>query len=94
MLRLFVGNIPNACTETELSEWFAQHGHDVSFAQIIRDRITGNSRGFGFVELRDTSNLQETVAQLHGQTLSGRVLTVNAATPKTPRAEGAYSQSA
>jgi RNA recognition motif-containing protein len=92
MLRLFVGNIPNACTEIELSEWFAQQGHDVAFAQVIRDRITGNSRGFGFVELRDTSDLKETVERLHGQRLSGRVLTVNAATPKIPRAEGSYSQ--
>jgi len=94
MLRLFVGNIPNACTEIELGEWFVQHGHDVAFAQVMRDRVTGNSRGFGFVELRDTSNLQETVQRLHGQLLSGRVLTVNAATPRTPRAEGLYSQSA
>jgi RNA recognition motif-containing protein len=93
MLRLFVGNIPNACTEIELSEWFAQQGHDVAFAQVIRDRITGHSRGFGFVELRDASNLKETIARLHGQLLSGRALTVNAATPKTPRADGIYSQS-
>ena len=94
MLRLFVGNIPNACTETELREWFEQHGHDVGFAQVMRDRITGNSRGFGFVELRNTSNLQETVGQLHGQSLSGRVLTINAATPKISRTDGLYSQPA
>ena len=94
MLRLFVGNIPNACTEIELREWFEQHGHDVGVAQIMRDRITGHSRGFGFVELRDTSNLEETVGQLHGQSLSGRVLTINAATPRIPRTDGVYSQPA
>jgi RNA recognition motif-containing protein len=94
MPTLFVGNIPNACTEIELSEWFGQHGHDVAFAQVIRDRVTGHSRGFGFVQLRDPSNLQETVERLHGQLLSGRALTVNAATPTTPRAEGRYSQPA
>jgi len=88
MLRLFVGNIPHECNEIELREWFEQHGHDVAFAQVIRDRMTGHSRGFGFVELRDTSNLKEALAQLHGQLLSGRVLTVNAATPKMPRGGG------
>jgi cold-inducible RNA-binding protein len=82
MLRLFVGNIPTACTEIELSDWFAQHGHDVATAEVMRDRATGYSRGFAFVELRDTSNLEETVERLQGQLLSGRVLTINAATPR------------
>jgi RNA recognition motif-containing protein len=85
MLRLFVGNIPHACSEVDLRKWFEQHGHEVVFAQIIRDRLTGHSRGFGFVELQDTSDLSGTVVELHGQRMSGRVLTVNAATPRTPR---------
>jgi RNA recognition motif-containing protein len=84
MLRLFVGNIPHACGETELRQWLEEQGHSVSFAQVIRDRVTGHSRGFGFVELQDVSDLQSTVERLNGQRLSGRVLTVNAATPRTP----------
>jgi len=92
MLRLFVGNIPHACTEIELSEWFKQHGHEIESAQVMRDRITGHSRGFGFVELRDTSNLQEAIDGLHGKLLDGRALTVNAATPRN--AGRAYSQPA
>jgi RNA recognition motif-containing protein len=84
MLRLFVGNIPHACDEIELRKWFERHGHEVAFAQVIRDRMTGHSRGFGFVELQDTSDLRGTVEQLNGQRLSGRVLTVNAATPRIP----------
>jgi len=94
MLRLFVGNIPHACSETELRKWFEEYGHEVGFAQVIRDQITGHSRGFGFVELQNTSDLPSTVAQLNGKALSGRVLTVNAATPKLPRGSGIHSQPA
>jgi len=92
MLRLFVGNIPHACGEAELQHWFEEQGHSVTFAQVIRDRVTGHSRGFGFVELRDASDLQSTVERLNGQRLSGRVLTVNAATPRA--ASRAVQQSA
>ena len=87
MLRLFVGNLPHACSEIDLRQWFEQHGHDVAFAQVVRDRITGHSRGFGFVELQDTSDLRGTVERLNRQSMSGRVLTVNAATPRSPRSE-------
>ena len=92
MLRLFVGNIPHACDEAALNVWFEQHGHEVSFAQVVRDRLTGHSRGFGFVELKDASNLGETIKSLHGQAMSGRVLTINAATPKLPRGGDAHPQ--
>jgi len=85
MLRLFVGNIPNACDENELCAWFAQQGHNVSSAQIMRDRMTGHSRGFGFVELQDASNLAEAIQALHGKAMLGRMLTINGATPKVPR---------
>jgi RNA recognition motif-containing protein len=84
MLRLFVGNIPHACGEAELQRWFEERGHSVTFAQVIRDRVTGHSRGFGFVELEDAFDLKSTVESLHGQRLSGRVLTVNAASPRVP----------
>jgi RNA recognition motif-containing protein len=84
MLRLFVGNIPHACGEAELRQWLEEQGHSVTFAQVIRDRVTGHSRGFGFVELEDVTDLQSTVDRLNGQRLSGRVLTVNAATPRSP----------
>jgi len=84
MLRLFVGNIPHSCGEAELQRWFEEHGHSVTFAQVIRDRVTGHSRGFGFVELQDAWDLKATVERLNGQRLAGRVLTVNAATPRVP----------
>ena len=85
MLRLFVGNIPHACGEAELRQWLEEQGHSVTFAQVIRDRVTGHSRGFGFVELQDASDLKSTVERLNGLRLSGRVLTVNAATPRMSR---------
>ena len=94
MLRLFVGNIPQGCSEVELAKGFEQHGHEVAFAQVIRDRMTGHSRGFGFVELQDTNDLRGTVEQLNGQRLSGRVLNVNAATPRIPRGGEVRPQSA
>ena len=82
MLRLFVGNINHACTEFELKEWFEDQGHSVTFTVILRDKITGHSRGFGFVEIQDTSDLKGTVERLNGRRLKGRVLTINAATPR------------
>jgi len=92
MLRLFVGNIPHACDEAALNTWFEQQGHNVSFAQVVRDQITGHSRGFGFVELQEATDLAETIKSLHGKSMSGRVLTVNAATPKLPRGRDLHSQ--
>lgn len=94
MLRLFVGNIPHQCSEVELRKWFEEHGHEVAFSQVIRDRITGHSRGFGFVELRDTADLSGTVAQLSGQPMGGRPITINAANPRLPRGEGLHDQHA
>jgi RNA recognition motif-containing protein len=85
MLRLFVGNIPHAYGETELRDWFEEQGHSVGSVQVMRDRTTGHSRGFGFVELEDTSDLASAVEHLHGQRLAGRTLTVNQATPRTFR---------
>jgi RNA recognition motif-containing protein len=62
-------------------------GFQVESAQIIRDRSTGQSRGFGFVELPEGSKIREAIASLNGQRMGGRVLTVNEALPQTPRTE-------
>ena len=94
MMRLFVGNIPHACDEQALSVFIEGQGFIVSSAQILRDRETGHSRGFGFVELQDASNLAETIKSLHGKEMSGRALTVNAATPKLSSSADRYPQSA
>ena len=52
MSRVFVGNIPFSCTENDLQHWFEVHGYEVSHIEIIRDTVTGESRGFGFIQLR------------------------------------------
>jgi cold-inducible RNA-binding protein len=81
MSRIFVGNIPISCTEVDLKNWFETHGHEVSQVEIIRDRVTGQSRGFAFIELRYGWKAQSAIESLHQRELQGRKLTVDAATP-------------
>jgi len=85
MSRLFVGNIPHACNDTDLQAWLEQQGLAVDSVQIIRDRTTGHSRGFGFVQLKSAVEVRGIIEKLNGQKLAGRVLTVGEAVPKTPQ---------
>jgi RNA recognition motif-containing protein len=87
MSKIFVGNIPHASSDAELQQWVESQGFHVESAQIIRDRSTGQSRGFGFVVLDERSKIKEAIAALNGQRMGGRVLTVNEATPQTSRLE-------
>ena len=79
-MKLFVGNIPHAATDSELQNWVESQGFPVDSVQIIRDRSTGQSRGFGFVSLREPK-LKEAIAMMNGQRMGSRVLTVNEAVP-------------
>ena len=88
MPKLFIGNIPHASSDTELQEWVESQGFQVESAQIIRDRSTGQSRGFGFVVLNEEWKLKDAIGALNGQRMGGRVLTVNEALPQTPRSDG------
>ena len=88
MPKLFIGNIPHASSDTELQEWVESQGFQVESAQIIRDRSTGQSRGFGFVVLNEQWKLKDAINALNGQRMGGRVLTVNEALPQTPRSDG------
>src|SRR5438270_98099 len=88
MSKLFVGNIPHVSSEVELQQWVETQGFQVASAQIIRDRSTGQSRGFGFVALNEEWKVKEAIAALNGQRMGGRVLTVNEALPQTPRSDG------
>src|SRR6266496_1153326 len=85
---LYVGNLSFQTTADDLREAFAQHGA-VTRAQIVSDRETGQSRGFGFVEMADGAD--QAIAQLNGVEFQGRSLTVNEARPREerPRAGGA-----
>jgi RNA recognition motif-containing protein len=82
MKNLYVGNLPFSTTADDLRETFGQYG-SVTRAQVVADRETGRSRGFGFVEM-DTG-ADEAVAALNGVDFQGRTLTVNEARPREER---------
>jgi len=79
--KLFVGNLPHEVTDTELQEFVSGAGVQSVSAVVIRDKMTGQSRGFGFVELADGEDMERAIAALNGQSLQGRRLTVNEARP-------------
>jgi RNA recognition motif-containing protein len=81
--KLYVGGVAYATTQQGLQDAFAAHGKVVS-AQIIMDRETGRSRGFGFVEVED-ADVDTVIQAMNGATVDGRRLTVNEARPMTPR---------
>jgi RNA recognition motif-containing protein len=82
--KLFVGGLPYAVTSEDLNEQFGRAEPVVS-ATVIADRVTGQSWGFGFVEMSTEAEAREVIAQLNGQTRQGRRLTVNVANPPGPR---------
>jgi RNA recognition motif-containing protein len=79
--KLYVGNLSYEVTDAALSEMFAAHG-TVQSAQVIMDRDTGRSKGFGFVEMGSDAEAQAAIAALNGTQQGGRTLTVNEARPK------------
>ena len=85
--KLYVGGIPYSSTEAGLGEAFAKAGNVVSSAIII-DRMTGRSKGFGFVEMSTDEEAQKAIEMWNGQEFEGRKLTVNVARPLEPRAPG------
>ena len=79
--KLFVGNLPHEVTDAELQEFVSSAGFQIASAVVIRDKTTGQSRGFGFIELAEGEDMERAIAGLNGQTLQGRRLTVNKARP-------------
>ncbi len=82
--KLYVGNLSYSVTEDELRELFAQAGNVTSVA-VIKDRDTGQSKGFAFVELSTQAEAQKAISRFNGQKLGERTLTVNLARPKEER---------
>ena len=82
MKKLYIGNLPFSATEEQLNEWFAQVGVTPSGVNLIRDRFTGQSRGFAFVEVTNDEDADRAVNSLNGQNFGGRNLVVNEARPK------------
>jgi len=83
-VRLYVGNLPFSVTEQDLEQLFSQSGQ-VDSANVVTDRDTGRSRGFGFVEMESQEAANAAIDALNGYELSGRALTVNEARPKESR---------
>ena len=82
--KLYVGGLPYAVTDQELRDLFAAHG-TVESANVVTDRYTSRSRGFGFVEMSTQEEAEKAIAELNNSQLDGRNLTVNIARPKTDR---------
>lgn len=85
--KLYVGNLSYGMTDTALQTLFSQFG-SVQSAQVIMDRDTGRSKGFGFVEMGDAQSSQAAIAGLNGKDVDGRSLTVNEARPREDRGGG------
>src|SRR4051812_12302862 len=85
--KLYVGNLAYGVTDSDLQTMFAAHG-TVQSAQVIMDRDTGRSKGFGFVEMGSDQEAQAAIAALNGQQSDGRSLTVNEAKPREDRRGG------
>ena len=90
-MKLYVGNLPFSTTEGDLSELFSQVG-DIQSARLIKDRDSGLSRGFAFVELSDRSEVEEAIKRFDGHELNGRKIKVNEAKPQEPRNNKGYNR--
>jgi RNA recognition motif-containing protein len=85
--KLYVGNLPYTATDSDLQRMFEAHGA-VQSAQVVMDRDTGRSKGFGFVEMETGEAAQAAISALNGQDFDGRSLTVNEARPREERGGG------
>ena len=84
MKKLYIGNLPFQTTDQELEQMFSQHG-TVASASVITDKMTGRSRGFGFVEMENDEEADAAIKTMDGSDYDGRPLTVNEARPRVER---------
>ncbi len=82
--RLYVGGLPYSVNEQQLTDLFSQHG-TVESAKVITDKFSGQSKGFGFVEMGSDEEAQKAITALSGSQQDGRTITVNEARPQEPR---------
>ncbi|MBP1152347.1 MULTISPECIES: RNA recognition motif domain-containing protein [Methylocaldum] len=87
--KLYVGNLSYTVSSRDLEEMFATHGA-VDSANVIMDRDTGRSKGFGFVEMSNDQEAQAAISALNGKDVDGRSLTVNEARPREERSGGGF----
>jgi len=83
-MNIYVGNLSFSATDSDLKETFGAYGA-VTSASIIKDKFSGESRGFGFVEMANKEEADRAIAALNGRDLKGRNMTVNEAKPRTDR---------
>ena len=86
--RIYVGNLPFDATEEQLRTLFSEGGRQVESVDIVTDRDTGRSRGFGFVEMANQGDATAAINALNGKEMGGRALTVNEARERAPRGGG------
>jgi len=87
--KLYIGNLAFSSTEDSITNLFSQHGSVVS-CQLITDRDTGRSKGFGFVEMSTSEEAQTVISSLDGREVDGRQIKVNEARPKEDRPRRSY----
>lgn len=87
-MRLFVGNLPYGASESDIETFFAQAGVTVDAVNVMRDRFSGEARGFGFVDINDANAATKAVEACNGRDLMGRALVVNEARPMAAREGG------
>ncbi|MGH9395824.1 MAG: RNA recognition motif domain-containing protein [Terriglobia bacterium] len=80
--KLYVGNLPHSVTTSALNDFVTEAGFQVASAMVVMDKMSGQSRGFGFVELADGGDIQRAIGSLNGRDFEGRPLTVNEARPQ------------
>lgn len=90
-MQLYVGNLPYSATEDELRSLFGEHG-EVVRASIIKDRETGRSKGFGFIDMPDNAQATAAIEALNGADLGGRSLKVNESEPRKENSRPAFQR--
>ena len=90
--KLYVGNLSYQMTDQQLNELFAEAGN-VASAQVVTDRYTGQSRGFGFVEMASDDEAQQAIAAINGRNVGGRALVVNESRPREGGGSGGGGRS-
>jgi RNA recognition motif-containing protein len=87
-MKLYVGNLPFQTAESDLQDWFSQAGITVDSVTLVRDRFTGEPRGFGFVEIQNNDDAELAIRNCNGKQLMDRSLVVNEARPQTQQGGG------
>lgn len=85
-MNIYIGNLPYEVTEDEVQQLFAAHG-TVASVNLIKDRDTGNSKGFGFVEMENQAEAEKAIKELDGSEVNGRNIKANQAHPKNDRSK-------